>query len=471
MIPAGVDSLVAARADSIADRLFVSIGRERRSETYKSIGKNQSSKSDTLWKYFSDELKGEIEVTGERETQSVEAFNKGAVHLQELSQINQNAEDLQTKVKVGRLLQDAQTSFERAVVLNPFDLETRSWLARVYQTQAVRFLDDANHEKATTTLEKLVRIEKGEHTLFARLAETYYALENWQEAHLNFNNAEMALSGASGMDFSEEAAFSETAVDTSTLFYYVYYQGDAQIKMHDAENGLANLNRALGYASTDRERSDIDTYIAWINWDDGNTKAVEARDKYLAMEQSGEYREAALGFLQLIPNLKTVRAKDEILWRLGALEFQFLERQEQGIERIKQIVSNAGKTASGAPIDTSYQRYFDSYGVMCHNLGLENFKKNRKVAFMYFQQATQVFWESRAKSYLEIAKMSRNNPNSAITACRAALTQPEQLDVNEQMSVYQLLVEAFKRRGKFNEARQYYAKWMELRNGSRRVSR
>ncbi|RMF69063.1 MAG: hypothetical protein D6743_02520 [Calditrichaeota bacterium] len=475
MVPAGVDSTVAARADSAADRLFVSIEREKRAEAYKSLGKKRTTRSDTLWKVLSNELDPSHKVTAEDSLRAIEAFNAGARNLQRVAQLDQQGGDELARsarqAEIQRLLQEARKNFERALVLNPFDAETKSWLARVYQSLAVRFLDQDNHKKAVKVLENLVRLEKGEHSLFARLAESYYALEEWQLAHDNFVRAEQVLRAAAGLDFDTENAFAETQVDTSTLFYYVYYQGDTEIKMHRAEAGLHDLRRALSYATTEKERSDIHSYIEWINWDDGNTRAVELRDRYLALQEQGKYREAAKGFLKLIPMLKTRRAIDETVWRLAVLEFQYLNRKNEGIERLKHVVQLADKDTRGAPVDSTYRRYFDSYGVMCHNLGLDYTRKNRKVAFMYFQQAVAIAWESRAKSYLELAKLSRNNPRLVIENCSKALAGSAQLDGNEQMQAYQLIVQALKRTGQFDRARTYYAQWVNLRKTNSRSAR
>ncbi|HEX9654841.1 MAG TPA: hypothetical protein VGA99_14125 [bacterium] len=472
MVPAGVDSSVAAHADSMADNLFVSLDREQRSETHKRIGKKSTTKSDTLWKYLANELDPAFKVSGEDSVNAIHAFNAGAKSLQALAQLeNSDQKDRAPnayKMEVHKLLEDARYNFERALVLNPFDLETKSWLAQVYQSLAVRFLDDSNHKQAVTILENLVRLEKGEHSLYARLAESYYALKDWEGAHDNFVLAESVLLEAAGLDFNIQDT--PPAIDNAALFYYVYYQGDTEIKLHDAPLGIQNLQRALTYATTEKERADIQSYVDWINWDDGNVQAVELRDQYLALEEQGKYNEAARGFLKLLPQLRTRRAIDETVWRLAVLEFQYLDRKNEGIDRLKHVVQLAEKGESGAPVDSTYRKYFNSYGIMCHNLGLEHHNKNRKFAFTYFQQAVAIDWESRAKSFLELAKLARNNPNMVMDNCRQALTAPDQLDQNEQMQAYQLMVEALKRTGQFDQARSYYAEWMNLQRSISRSS-
>lgn len=469
MVPAGVDSSVAARADSMADDLFVSIDREQRAETHKRIAKKSSAKSDTLWKYLANELDPSFRVSGQDSVASIAAFNAGAKNLQALAQLESSdqkeSQPSAYKIEMQKLLEEARANFERALVLNPFDLETKSWLAQVYQSLAVRFLDDRNHKQAVDILENLVRLEKGEHSLFARLGESYYALKDWEAAHDNFALAESVLLESAGLDFEMQDS-PQPAIDNAALFYYVYYQGDTEIKLRDAQRGIQNLQRALTYASNDKERADIQSYIEWINWDDGNVQAVELRDQYLALQEQGKHNEAARGFLKLIPELRTRRAIDEIVWRLAALEFQFLDRKNEGIDRLKHVVQLAEKNASGAPVDSTYKKYFNSYGIMCHNLGLENYNKNRKFAFAYFQQAVAVDWENRPKSYLELAKLSRNNPKMVMENCRQALSAPGQLDQNEQMQAYQLMVEALKRTGQFDQARTYYAEWVNLQKTS-----
>lgn len=468
MTPAGVDSSVAARADSLAERLFVSLDRERRAETHKRIGQKSAAKSDTLWKYLANELDPSFTVSEEDSINAIHAFNAGAKNLQTLAQLEASDQKARSpnayKMEVQKLLEDARANFERAMVLNPFDLETKSWLAQVYQSLAVRFLDDSHHKQAVKVLENLVRLEKGEHALYARLGESYYALKDWQSAHDNFALAESVLLQTAGLDFNIQNE--PPPIDNAALFYYVYYQGDTEIKLHDAPRGIANLQRALTYAATEKERADIQSYLDWINWDDGNVQAVELRDQYLALQEQGKYGEAARGFLKLIPQLRTRRAINETVWRLAVLEFQYLDRKNEGIERLKHVVQLAEKDASGAPSDSTYKKYFNSYGIMCHNLGLEHHNKNRKFAFTYFQQAVAIDWEKRAKSFLELAKLSRNQPQMVMENCRQALNAPEQLDHNEQMQAYQLMVEALKRTGQFDEARRYYTEWMNLQRGN-----
>ncbi|MFQ5709654.1 MAG: hypothetical protein ACE5HO_19530 [bacterium] len=473
-VPAGVDTSIAVESDSLADELFVSLPRKQKADKLREQGKSKTTLSDTLWVYLSAQRDSFRNISEGDSLQAIDAFNAGALNLQALARLQKKAkggltpEVVEAEVKIQ--LELAKRNFERALVLNPFDLETRSWLARVYQSLAVKFVNESNHKKAIQVLENLVRLEKGEHTLYARLAESYYAIEDWQAAYDRFSQAEAVLRQSRGLDFSAGDTPEEASIDTSALFYYVYYQGDTEAKLHQADRALIDLDRAMKLAATEQEEQDIRSYVDWINWDDGNVGAVELRDKCLALVDEEKYKNAAKWFKKLLGQLRTKRASDEISWRLALLEFQYLNRKNEGIDRLKQVVKLVEKDEHGAPADSTYQKYFNSYGVMCHNLGLEYSRKNRKIAFTYFKQSAAIDWENKAKSYLEIAKLSRNNPKAVLKNCEQAIAAIQQLDQSEQMQTYQLMVEASKRLGKFDQARTYFAQWVGLRRNHNRSS-
>ena len=458
-IPAGVDSVVAAEADSLAEDLFVSIAEEKKADELKNKGQNKVAYSDTLWKYLSMvKDTSSLKVTPEDSLAAIEEFNKAALKLREFATKKQAGVDEESvKEEIYALLEEARSFFEKSIVLNPFDLEAKNGLATVYKLLALRFGEIQNYEKSIQVLENLVRIEKGEHILFARLGENYWQVKDWQSSYRNFAQAENILAGLSFI----------APPDTGQLFLYVYYQGDTQAKMHNADSALYHFNRAIAFAPNNEQVEKIQSYIDWINWDDGNIAASERKDEISQLEKNSEYTKAAKGYAKLIPDLTTQKAENEIQWRLSLLEFQFLEKEEQGIDRLYSVIKLLDYNKDGNTIDSLDQRYFESYGAMCHNLGLENEKKNRKAALAYFLQSISIKWKSRAKSLLELAKLSKNNPDKVIEYSNDALTTTSQLDKEEAVQIYQLLVEAYKRKGMFEEARVAYQKGLELRKGTK----
>ena len=385
---------------------------------------------------------------------AIEEFNKGAEKLkQAVAKQRSGADEKKIKAEMHTLLEEARLSFEKAVVLNPFDLEAKSWLATVYKLLAVRLGELKNHEKSIKVLENLVHLERGEHTLFARLGENYWQTKDWRSSYRNFVQAEKVLTGISFI----------AKPDTGTLFLYVYYQGDNQAKMYDADSALFHFSRAISFAPNDEQIEKVQSYISWINWDDGNIAASERKDEILQFERNKQYKKAAKEYEKLIQQLKTQRAENEIHWRLSLIEFEYLEKEEDGIDRLSSVIKQIDVDEKGVPTDSTNQRYIESFGVMCHNLGLANEQKNRKVALAYFLQSISIPWENRSKSLLELAKLSKNDPDRVIEYCNDSLAPSSHLSREETIQVYQLLVEAYKRKGMFEKARQAYQRAVELK--------
>jgi tetratricopeptide (TPR) repeat protein len=177
-----------------------------------------------------------------------------------------------------------------------------------------------------------------------------------------------------------------------------------------------------------------------------------------------QYEEAAQGLDQLMLSLNTDRAAREVEWRLALLEFTYLGQQDKAMERMERTTAFYMNDTSGTVLsDTLYKDYYNSYGTMCHNLGLASLKEKKlRDALIYFTQACVVPWDQRAKSYLEIAKLSINNPGRAAEAAGEALAARNQLSREEQIEALRIMIESLKRLGRFKEATEYYRQYRQL---------
>jgi tetratricopeptide (TPR) repeat protein len=467
VVPAGVDTAIARQADSLSKALTVDLKAERQATELRRKGRSLVAASDSLWSM----IESRQTVSQADSLAAIEEFNRAALALKEAAALQRGAKrsrgDEALQQRVLKYLQEARRYLEKAVLLNPFDLESRSWLARVYQSLATRFERRDDQRKAVEILENLVRLEKGEHVLFRRLGEAYYALGFWQEAYENFAEAarvlrQTAFEAVRDDDISRES-LRQAPVDTSALFYYVYYQGDTKAKQYDTERALSYFRSALTLAPTAADSQSVAAYIDWIEWDAGNIRAAEKRDSLLRLLSKGRYEEAAKGFKALLGKLRSAEAKDEIEWRLAVLEYQRLNQKPSAVERLARVVKRQARGTSGTGAENEQRRYTEAYGTMCYNLGLENLTKNRQTAFAYFLQAAATPWSGRAKSYLEIAKLSQNNPEAVIDNALAALKEASGLESEEVGQLYRLLTAAYKRTGRFDEAREYYYKWLTLK--------
>jgi tetratricopeptide (TPR) repeat protein len=473
-IPAGVDSSTAVAANKFARQIFVEYPLQVKAKQYADSAVVRFERSERIWKI----LEGRPESSANIDpVAAIEQFNTAGRSLRQAVDLDKQAAT--TPIDAATLrrqslkaLETSRTAFELSLQLNPFDQSTKLWLARTYQLLAKRFLDERNYLKAIGVLEHLVRLEKDQHALYARLGDCYMAMKQYPTALQNFQKAEEVLVATTVFNVPAgnelTVANVAAATDSAARFLYLYYQGEANIKLLDAQGALTALHRAQNYAPTPENRATVEANINWINWDDGNIPASEKRDSLLAWTDAGKYNDAAKGFRKLLPDLRSSRARREIGWRLATLEFNFLQREEEALNTMQTVVKARGSDSLSVIADSLYQKYIDSYGAMCFNQGQKMLAaKKFTTALTYFQQAARLDWNYRAKSYLEWSKLAVNDAPRAETLAKEALKYSQQLDPREELAAMELVTQALKRQGKFNEARQYFERYRKLAQGQR----
>jgi hypothetical protein len=222
--------------------------------------------------------------------------------------------------------------------------------------------------------------------------------------------------------------------------------------MHDATAALAFLHDAKQSTHSAEKRSELNHYIEWINWDDGNIRAVEERDAIYELYKQGEFKDANNRYKKLLNILTTQRTRNLVNWKIALIDFSILNRKKDAIQRMYDVVHNLP-----AKQDSMSSVYLNDYGSMCYALGIEFAqRKEYKYAYTYFLQAVDVPWSGQGKSALELAKLSVADPMLTISHCEHALQLRDSLDENEMNQLYQLLVNAYKSNGEFALARSYF---------------
>lgn len=468
IVAAGVDSTIAAETDSLANELFVTWERQEAALRLSRKGEAAVAENDSLWRLLT--LPPDSFVVSEEDSlRSISTFNHGARQLLKMRDIRKSSE-LSPEVieqQVAIRLDSAQYYFEKALQLNPFDRNSRLWLARVYQMQGERLMRSQQLVRAAKTLERLLRLDRSQHGFYGRLGQIYFTLKQWDRAYQNFHLAEETLKRAAIFEVPEQIPLSDSAiarqVDSTSLFLYVYYQGETNIRRYQSEGALADFQRALPLAKKPEDRALIADAINWINWDNGNIHAVEFRDSMLTLIEKKEYDAASRGFRVLQKLLRSQKAKREIEWRLSLLEYAHLGKPDQALERMQKIVHYYLNDTTGFALqDTMYREYYKSYGTMCHNQGLKALKQRKlRQALAYFRQSCSIPWKQRAKSFLEVARLSRNSPRHAVEAAKTALQSANQLSSREHIEAIRILIESLKRLGKFDEAITYFKQYRE----------
>lgn len=472
-IPVGVDTSVAMASQRMAKQLFVEHPQQVRAKRVADSAVVRFERSEQLWKI----LEGQTDSTGVVDSvAAIEKFNeagrslKQAVELDKQAAASGDPADMRRQALVA--LDKARAIFEISLQYNPFDNNTKLWLAKTYQQLARRYLNDQNYIKAIGILEHLTRLQRDQHALYARLGDCYMALKKYPIALQNFVKAEQVLKATTAFNVPagrELNATNITAVtDSGAMFLYLYYQGESYIKLLDADSALYVLHRAQEISPTPESRAAAENNIKWINWDDGNIPASEKRDSLFARMDAGKFADAAKGFRKLLPDLRSTRTRREIGWRLATLEFNYLQHEEEALHIMQTVVQAHGRDSLAVVADTLYQKYIDSYGAMCFNQGQKMLvAKKFTTALTYFQQSSLLDWNYRAKSYLELGKLAVNDPPRAENFVKQALKLSGQLDRRDEVAALELATQSLKRQGKFDEARQYFERYRKLAQGQR----
>jgi len=472
-VPVGVDTSVAMASQRMARQLFVEYPMQVKARRVADSAVVRFERSERLWKI----LEGRTDSTGAVDSAAaIEKFNEAGRSLKQAVELDKQAAVSTSPAALRQqsleALEKARVVFELSLQFNPFDNNTRLWLGKTYQLLARRFMNELNYLKAIGMFEHLVRLQREQHAFYARLGDCYFALKKYPIALQKFQTAEAVLKAATVFNVPAgrelNAASVSAATDSGAMFLYLYYQSESYIKLLDADSALYVLHRAEELAPTPESRAAAENNIKWINWDDGNIPASEKRDSLFARMDAGKFADAAKGFRKLLPDLRTARTRREIGWRLATLEFNQLRHEEEALHIMQIVVQARGRDSLAVVADTLYQKYIDSYGAMCFNQGQKMLAaKKFTTALTYFQQSSLLNWNYRAKSYLELGKLSVNDPPRAENFVKQALKLPGQLDHRDELAALELATQSLKRQGKFDEARQYFERYRKSAQGQR----
>ncbi|MDZ7292791.1 MAG: hypothetical protein ONB44_23740 [candidate division KSB1 bacterium] len=465
-VPPGVTPIVAARADSIAAGLFVSLKNELAAEALFEKGLRHYEVSDSLWRIIDEARKSPVKsVSKEDSLAAVKQAIPGALQLIE-AQRNidkyKRTQEQRLIIQASYNLKEAQKYLEQSLQLNPFNTQVQIYLAYTYKLLAAHFPKEMTYDKALHLWGALARLEPGDYLHFFNLANTYYAMKQWSEALANYKKCEEILVASAEVNpqrVQNPALPVESTMDTTTRFLSVYWRAQAAIKLLDSQEALSALHHAKELTKNPQNLSIIDTDIQWINWDDGNIPASVWRDSARVLSTLGNFDDAGKIYEKMLNGmLKTQHTRDEISWTYAMIEYTNLNRKASAVSRLLEVIKAMPKDETGAPLDTIQQNYFDAYGTMCYNLGIDTLRSDRKLAYTYFSQAAEIHWKGRGKSFLRMADLSRANPTLMIANAEKALALSWQLDADELQNLYKLLVDGYRRLNQTEKAKYYFEK-------------
>ncbi|PTM19979.1 MAG: hypothetical protein DA446_05680 [Bacteroidetes bacterium] len=228
IVPSGVDSTIAVKSQELAEESFVPEAVEDQVDQMKEEVDQLGTRADSLW-YFLTLGRDDLKVSENDSIAAIKSFNAGAQFFIEMRRM-ENENDLtvdETRLQHNALIDSSISMLENAIMLNPFDAETKALLAQQYYRKGVRLNNENDFRNAIETWENLIRIERGEHSIFAALGDNYFEVGEYDSSGVNFRRAYDVLI-QTGMFSDHYYEFEEYHPDDrATLFSYLYFAAEA----------------------------------------------------------------------------------------------------------------------------------------------------------------------------------------------------------------------------------------------------
>jgi len=471
-IPAGVDSLTVLAADSIFTKVAVTEDIQKEAADEHETAQLIWALGDTLWNMSVQDTLSHSDSTripglidrakqyfqGDKERSKL--FKKSK---RKLGLFNKEFVAIVSK----ELMPLAIRYNEKAIAMNKFEINYRLRLIQNLQTYAERLKDRNALRRAAAEMEGVVGEIKDNHRFYYQVGKIYYDLLNWKSAFIYSELATKTIRSTAIFNTpNPELYFTKpdaVPLDTTVLVNYLYQQALCKTKVYEDIPALALFKEAQSVTPLETYKQTFQQWIDWINWDDGNIRASELRDIADSLRRDKKYQDAKIAYLNLLPVLRAPRTFDQISWRIAVIDYSNLELKTDGLYRMHQIIQRSvTDSLTGAPADTAYQVYFDSYGTMCYNSGVENLNSDLTKAYIYFNQAADNFYKERGKAFLQLAMLSEYDPRETIQLCEKANKYFDLFDQNEKQHLYRLYYSSYRKLGDFITSKQWFDRWKNL---------
>lgn len=451
-LPEGVDSLIVANSDSIIKYLFVDFSSKQKAEKLADEARAALNQADTIWWNLK-----KISMDTTKLTSPV-ASDSNLKIIEESTTLLKEIKDL---------LQTAEGNFLQSIKLNPFPLATKDGLAQTYMLLANIERSELYYEKAIAVFNDIINSEKGEHLLFYKLAECYYQVKHWEQALLNYREAEKILLSTT---FYADSVLHETSSCDSLKndfhFNYLYSQAVCLARMYKAKESLLILKKAKEKAPSIERGEIADRFEDWLNWDNGNIHAAEEKNFILELIRKENYEESVSRFEKLKDQLSDRIAIDEIEWRIAGLEFNYLNKKQHACNRLLNIIKkNEKATYYPAHLISTYEKYVIDCGIMHYHLAMDYIQKaDYKQAQNYLEQGAKLNWYGNYKCQLELAKMNKHDPQISLEIIEKVLQDQTNLTIPERLTALGIKLSALRKLGPqyLNETKQIYIQIREL---------
>ncbi len=461
--PSGVDSTLAVEAQLKADSLFVPIEDEKMANQMAEEGRRmfeiyrdvqtllslQDSSKDNDYFLTRLQTSGIPRAIGERFRRMVETEGLSYA-FQKMTQENRER------------LDRIRNTYENAHALNRFDTGLAVDLALIHRLSATIFARDADASsydtRAKAMLKRALGMDRSDHRIYGRLGEYYMASQDWQQAREYTIKAHDVLRAFEFLPPDFHEGVREAAVDSSTQFRYLSGVILSSVKLHDSQTAFHYIQKADEFARSESDKRILSEYRESIDWANGNILARETFVQAENLRSEGHFLQAAYKYNVVLglTRDKAQKAAWETAYKLALMEYTHLREHPEylkvyppehiGIGRLRSVIQAIPKDASGMPRDDTYLDYFDNYGTMLFNQGIEAVNHNqRPLALAYFMQGALLRSNVQARCCLELAKLTMHHGSVGSKWALKAYSLKDQLASDEMTQMYQLLRFVMKR--------------------------
>jgi tetratricopeptide (TPR) repeat protein len=450
--PEGVDSLNVAKSDSIIKYLFVDFTSKQKAEKLAKAAQVALIHADSIWQKVRS-----IRVDSTKLNFSIDSDSNSRVIVESTALLKKIKDNLQT----------AERNFLHSIKLNPFPLNTKDGLVQTYILWANIERPDFYYEKALAVLKDMINYEKGEHLIFYKLGECYFQLKRWDQALLNYRQAEkILLSTTFYTDSILLEAPPNDSIKKDLHFNYLYSQAVCLARMYKAKEALLIIKKADDLAPSSERKKIAERFEEWLNWDNGNIHAAEEKNQILKLIRKEKYAESVSRFEELKNQLSDRFAIDEIGWRIAGLEFKYLNKKQYACNRLLKIIKKNEKSPYYPPyLIATYEKYVTDCGVMHYHLGMDHIQKAEyKQAQKYLEQGAKLNWYGNYKCQLELAKLNKHDPQASLEIIEKVLQDQTTLTIPERITALEIKLSALRKLGPqyLNETKQIYHEIREL---------
>ena len=497
-IPVGVDSSLALAARAKAAKLFAPLAKKLVADSLYEYSKKYLTITHELYnkiKQKKDELK---ELRNKIRRKREELKKKKSFGLEERKQFTlllEKAQDDSATIEIVMSLLEyylfhCRDKLDYAYKIDPFNLNLLFLSALSEWDRGLMYQDSLAFRNAIEQLQKYLIYDRSDYQIYREISHNYYQLKQWKKAHEYARKAKEIFVITSYFNPEKEVdeRYKNTTLppnaDPKDYFDCLMNKALTELKVYEADSALATFEEAVLFAPTKKDSNTIKIYVKnWIKWDDKNIRAAERRMEIIDSLNSGNYKWALKAYEDLLPQLKTKRARDEIHWNIARLEFSFFEKYEEAAKRLYYNVITQSDSIPQtinfyeAPNDSMYKVYFRDCGQWFLDIGKRfRDKGEREKARFYLAQDTTIEWSGRYKAFIPLAQVV-DVPSNLKGAERVKVYNKkrlklllrarnfrEKLNMNEINQLYRAIIQIYRQEKKKREMQFFFHEFNQIKN-------